>query len=143
MGVSVLGFCLFVLPDLARDAAIQNPEYAYLRYPVVYGLWTPLIPFLIALYQAFKLLMYIERNSAFSHASVISLKYIRNCAVAIIGIFIIGDVFLITQNALHPGIGLLCLAIMGASLVIAVFAAVLKKLLLNALKIKAENDLTV
>ncbi|QDP39386.1 DUF2975 domain-containing protein [Radiobacillus deserti] len=143
MAIFALGFAFILLPDLAKTAAGQNPEYAYLKNPVLIGLWTSLIPFNLALFHAYKLLKYINQNHAFSHSSVSSLRFIRNCAVAIIGIFVIGMIFLMTQHALHPGIGLIGLAISGSSLVIALFAGVLKELLLNALEIKAENDLTV
>jgi hypothetical protein len=42
-----------------------------------------------------------------------------------------------------PGIILIGLVIIFASMVIGVFAAVLQKLLTNAIEIKSENDLTV
>ena len=42
-----------------------------------------------------------------------------------------------------PGLALIDLVIIGASMVIAVFAAVLQRLLQEAIDIKTENDLTV
>ncbi len=48
-----------------------------------------------------------------------------------------------SQNALHPGIAIIGLTIIFTSVVIAVFTAVLQKLLKNVLDIKSENDLTV
>lgn len=48
-----------------------------------------------------------------------------------------------SQSALHPGIAIIGFIIIFASVVIAVFAGVLQKLLRNALDIKSENDLTV
>ncbi len=48
-----------------------------------------------------------------------------------------------SQNALHPGIAIIGLTIIFTSVVIAVFTAVLQKLLKNVLDIKSENDFTV
>ena len=42
-----------------------------------------------------------------------------------------------------PGLGVIALAFVCMPLVIATFAAVLEKLLQNAIDIKSENDLTV
>ncbi len=55
----------------------------------------------------------------------------------------VGAVYLFSQNALHPGIAIIGLTIIFTSVIIAVFPAVLQKLLKNALDIKSENDLTV
>lgn len=64
-GIVVLTLCIFGLPVLA----IREPK----AHPVVYSLYPLLgyaygccIAFSVALYQAFKLLTYIERNNAFS-----------------------------------------------------------------------------
>jgi hypothetical protein len=143
IGMVIVSFCIFWLPDLARAAAEMNPEYAYLRLPVLIGSCLPLFPFLFALYQAFKLLLYIENDNTFSELAVISLRHIKNCAFTIIIIYVIGVIFLLSQNALHPGIAILGFAIIFAALVIALFTAVLQELLRSTLEIKLENELTV
>jgi len=51
--------------------------------------------------------------------------------------------YLIAEMDDAPGIILIGLVMIFAALVIAVFAAVLQKLLKNAIDIKSENDLTV
>src|SRR5699024_6160794 len=107
---------------------------------ILIGLYITAIPFFIALYQALKLLNYIGNNNAFSELSVKALKHIKYCAVTISILYVIGIIFLISQNASHPGIVLIGLTILFTSAVIAVFTAVLQKLLKNALEIKSEND---
>jgi hypothetical protein len=125
------------------DTAETFPEYAYLKYPVLFGIYVTTIPFFFALNYTLKLLNYIENNNAFSKLSVQKLKYIKYCGSSISVLYVIGSIFLLSQNALHPGIAIIVCTITFASIIIAVFASVLQKLLKSALDIKSENDLTV
>ncbi|MGM8213622.1 DUF2975 domain-containing protein [Virgibacillus sp. W0430] len=143
IGLPILFLCVFGLPWLARYTVDMYPEYAYLRYPILSGLYLTAIPFYFALYQAFLLLNYIDNNNAFSIASVKSLQYITYCAFIISSLYTIGIIVLVSQNAFHPGIAMIGIPIVFASIVVAVFAAVLQKLLSKAIEIKSENDLTV
>lgn len=143
IGLIILVLSVFMLPWLAREIALQNPEYAYLRYPILLGIYATEIPFYYALYQALKLLQVIELGEAFSVISVRALSLIKNCSLMISGSYIAGLFFTITQNANHPSIMLVALGIIFASFVIAVFAGLLQEILHNALVIKTENDLTV
>ncbi|GIP32084.1 DUF2975 domain-containing protein [Paenibacillus sp. J2TS4] len=143
IGIVALSLCIFWLPVLARNTAEINPDYAYLRYPVLIGVYITAIPFYIALYQALKLLHHIEKQNAFSELAVESLKHIKHCAVAIIILYVIGVTFLLFQNVLHSSIAMMGAIIIFATSSVAVFAAVLQELLKNALEIKSENDLTV
>lgn len=142
MMLVVIGLCAGAV-ELANRTAEMYPEYAYLKFPVLIGLYLPVIPFGYALYQAFELLRKIERENAFSGPSVNALRHIKYCAVAISAIYFIGSVLLFFQNALHPGIAILCFSIIFASAVVAVFAAVLQELLRSALQLKSENELTI
>ena len=143
IGLTILSLCVFLIPNLARDAAVMNPEYANLKIPVLMGLYLTAIPFFLALYQALKILNYIKEEDAFTNLSVISLGYIKKCALAILVLYIIGMTLLTVPNALHPGIALIGIVIIFASLVIAVFSAILQELLRSAIELKSENDLTV
>lgn len=139
IGLAVLAVCVFVLPVGIRA------EDADMYRPILIGLYLPAIPFLFALYQAIKLLGYIDKNQAFSDASLATLKYIKYCAATISGLFVAGMpyIFQVADKDDAPGVVLIGLIIIGASFVIATFAAVLQKLLQNAKDIKSENDLTV
>ncbi|MFD1848577.1 DUF2975 domain-containing protein [Oceanobacillus bengalensis] len=143
IGVIVLSLCIFFLPWLANDTAEIFPEFAFLQYPVLLGLYLTTIPFFVALYQAIRLLKLIDNEDAFSESSVNSLNLIKYCAITISILYVIGSILLMSQSALHPGIAIIGFIIIFASIVIAVFAGVLQKLLRNALDIKSENDLTV
>ncbi|MGM7682903.1 DUF2975 domain-containing protein [Cytobacillus sp. Hm23] len=143
IGVTVLALCIDWLPWQANVLEAMYPEFAHLKYPLLIGIYMTAIPFFFALYQALKLLSFIDKNKAFSNLSVKSLNYITYCATTICILYVIGFIILHSQNAENPGILILGWAITFVSFVIAIFAVVLKKLLQNAIHLKAENDLTV
>ncbi|MEH7085153.1 DUF2975 domain-containing protein, partial [Neobacillus drentensis] len=87
MGVPVLALCIFGMPWLAKNPV--NPDYDHILYPIVIGMYVSVIPFFAALYQAFKLLSYIDKNQAFSELSVKALKKIKFCAMVISGVYVI------------------------------------------------------
>lgn len=139
LGVVVLATCVFALPS-----GINHPDAGGYRL-LWLGLYAPAIPFFVALYHTLKLLQYIDTNKAFSDLSVAALKYIKYCAVTIGAMFAVGLPYIhsLTRNVDPPAVIAIPTAIIFASLVIAVFAAVLQKLLRAAIDIKNENDLTV
>ncbi|OIS71489.1 hypothetical protein A4A35_21120, partial [Bacillus subtilis] len=132
-------------PKIANYSAELLPNIVYIKYLVFIYLYVTAIPFYFALYQAFKLLSYIDKNKAFSGLSVRALKNIKYCAVTISIFYAAGMpvFYLIADIDDAPGIIVIGLVIIFASMVIAVFAAVLQKLLKEAIDIKSENDLTV
>jgi hypothetical protein len=143
IGSPVLALCIFGLVWLPNNPA--NPEYAYMLYPIVIGMYVAAIPFFVALYQAFKLLSYIDNNQAFSELSVKALKNIKFCAITISGLFVVilPFVFLVADQDDAPGLIIIGMVPIFGSMVIAVFAAVLQRLLQEAIDIKSENDLIV
>ncbi|KPD00077.1 hypothetical protein LR69_01750 [Geobacillus sp. BCO2] len=74
-----------------------------------------------------------------------ALKTIKHCAVAISGLHLLALplFYLFAEKDDAPGVIFVGLIVPFASLVIAVFAAVLQKLLQQAIEIKQENELTV
>ncbi len=135
IGSPILALCIFWLPSLTN----------YLPYAVLIGAYAAAAVFFFALYQAFKLLGYIDTNKAFSELSVHALKNIKYCAVTICIIYAGLILFLIpiADSDDAPGLAAFPCIIIFASSVIAVFAAVLQRLLKEAIDIKSENDLTV
>ncbi|MEC5424726.1 DUF2975 domain-containing protein [Virgibacillus sp. C22-A2] len=143
IGIPVLALCIVGLPWLANNPV--NPDYAHILYPILIGIYVSVIPFIIALYQAFKLLSYIDKNKAFSELSVKSLKNIKFCAITISGLYVVimPFVYLVAELDDAPGLIIVGTVPAFASMVIAVFAAVLQRLLQQAIDIKSENDLIV
>ncbi|WP_042222018.1 DUF2975 domain-containing protein [Oceanobacillus manasiensis] len=148
MGIPIFAICVFFLPKIvleAIDHASDGAQLGYIVLGILAVMYFSAIPFYFALYQAFKLLRYIDQNNAFSDLSVVALSKIKYCAITITGLYILvlPLVFIVAQWDDAPGLVLIGMVISGASLVIAVFAAVLKRLLQQAINIKSENDLTV
>ncbi|TAA69757.1 DUF2975 domain-containing protein [Planococcus salinarum] len=145
VGLPVLAGCIYGLSRFDPNSPYWNlPELENLQYPLLIGMYIGMIPFFIALYQSLKLLDYVDRNEAFSTLSVKALKTIKHCAIAIVIVYILEMPFLylLTLADDAPGI-VIGLFVIFASLIVAVFAAILQKLLQEAIRIKAENDLTV
>ncbi|MEE6449865.1 DUF2975 domain-containing protein [Gottfriedia acidiceleris] len=143
-GIAVLALCIFLVPNIGNFASKLYPNIASMKYLLFIVLYGAAVPFYIALYQAFNLLRYIDDNTAFSELSVKALKNIKYCGIAISGIYVLGmPLFHFIAKKVDPPIGFLVLIIIFASLVIAVFAAILQQLLQEAINIKSENDLTV
>ncbi|NBD24741.1 DUF2975 domain-containing protein [Paenibacillus glycinis] len=145
IGSPILALCIFVVPGLANFAVELYPDQHYLKALVFIDLYAAAIPFYYALHQAFRLLSYIDANRAFSELSVRALKNIKACAIAIAIILAAGLplFYLVAEKDDAPGMIVIGLVLIFASLVIAVFAAVLQMLLREAIAIKSENDLTV
>ncbi|AAT61766.1 TPA: DUF2975 domain-containing protein [Bacillus cereus] len=145
MGIPVLAMCIFLVPNIGNFAAELYPEMAYIKYLVFINLYATAIPYYFALYQTFKLLNYIDKNNAFSELSVKALKNIKYSALAISVLYVLGMplFYLVAERDDAPGIIIIGMIIIFASMVIAVFAAVLQRLLKDAIDIKSENDLTV
>jgi hypothetical protein len=143
IGIPILALSIFGLPWLANNPA--NPDYAHILYPILIGMYISAVPFYFALYQAFKLLCYIDKNKAFSQISVKALKNIKYCAITISTLYLVimPFVYLVAEKDDAPGLIIIGMVPIFASMVIAVFAAVLQKLLKEAIDIKSENDLTV
>jgi hypothetical protein len=126
MGIPVLALSIFWFPWLVNNPV--NPDYATIIYPILIGIYGSVIPFFAALYQAFKLLSYIDKNQAFSNLSVKALKNIKFNALMISGLYVIvmPFVYLVADLDDAPGLIIIGMVPIFASMVIAVFAAVLQ-----------------
>ena len=138
IGLAVACFCVILL-----GVSMSGNGGIYL--PILLGLVVTAVPFFYALYQGFLLLTYIDNNTAFSEKSVSAIWIIKYCAgsVSLIYALLMPFIIYVADKDDAPGAPLIALVIMFAFLVTAVFAAVLEKLLKNAIDIKSENDLTV
>ncbi|MED4285174.1 DUF2975 domain-containing protein [Priestia megaterium] len=144
IGIPILAFCIFLVPKFGNFSGELYPDITYMKYLVFIVMYGAAIPFYIALYQAFNLLRYIDENKAFSKLSVKALRNIKYCAITISGLYVLGSpLFHFIAKKVDPPIGFIGIIIIFSSLIIAVFAAILQRLLQEAINIKTENDLTV
>jgi len=144
IGIGALAVMLWEPHIEGRNAHATRFEI-YFKDPFLAYAYIASIPFFAALYQAFKVLGYVRQNKIFSQATVNSLRTIKYCAIAIIGLVVAPVAYLFIAR---PGDDIAGGVFMGilitfASIVIATAAAMFERILQNAVDIKSENDLTV
>ncbi|PZD79428.1 DUF2975 domain-containing protein [Mesonia sp. K7] len=113
--------------------------------PILLAIILSVIPFFMGLYQAFKLLEYVDKNIAFSELSIKALKKIKIYALVLSVFYLLcmPYIYYVAEKDDAPGGILIGLVLIAAPTVVTVFAATLEELLKNAIEIKSENDLTV
>ncbi len=114
--------------------------------PFIIYIYIGSIPFFVGLYQAFKLLNFIDKNKAFSKGAVNTLKNMKLASLALIGFIVLALLYIrfaVGADEDPAGPTMLGIIVTFAATVIATACAVFEKLLQNAVKIKSENDLTV
>lgn len=96
---------IILIRNISFSSICMQPRYLY-----------------FALYQTYKLIGYIDKNKAFSKLSVRVLKNIKYCAAIISSLFVVGLplFYLIAEKDDAPGIILIGMALIFASMVIAV-----------------------
>ena len=143
IGSPIAALCFFGLPLFAMNTA--DTSFANVVYGILAVMYASAIPFYAALFQAFKLLTFIDRHNAFSESSVNALKKIKTYAIVIGSFYVAGMplFYMLAEMDDAPGAIVIGMVFIFGSAVIAVFAAVLQKLLNSAIEIKSENDLTV
>lgn len=143
MAASLFAVCAILLPELAREEAMGNPNVGP-AIPFLIIAWILAIPIFIALYQTLKLLKYIDIGKAFSERSIKALQNIKLCAI-IFSIILIGLAIIAITIAeiTDPPIMLVSFIITFITSVIYLFAAVLQRLIQNAIDMQKENELTV
>ncbi|WP_110926530.1 DUF2975 domain-containing protein [Bacillus massiliglaciei] len=136
IGIAMLTLCIF-LPGIAIKDGKAHPETAYFLIPFLVCAYGFCITFSVALYQAFKLLTYIEKNNAISELSLKPLKVIKKCAFTVIFLILLGIASLmvlakVTGDDAAGPISLSLIAIMATSIIAAIMD-VLQKPLKNSL----------
>ena len=144
IGIPVAIFCILGMIDFIKKGPI-NPDYALILYPMFISIYVSAIPFYYALYQTFKLLNYIDENKAFSEVSVFALRKIKSGAfiISLIFILVMPCFYLFAEKDDAPGVLLINLIIVFASLFIGFLTLILQRLLSEAITMKQENELTI
>ena len=145
IGIGVLTFMLWE-PHLEGRNMNATLFAIYFNDPFLAYVYFASIPFFVGLYQAIKVLAYVGRNEVFSQRSVRALRTIKYCALATAG-FIVGAeayLFIVMRGKDDiAGAAMMGFIATFASIVVGTAAAVIEKVLQNAVEIKSENDLTV
>ncbi|WP_318617499.1 DUF2975 domain-containing protein [Sporosarcina sp. YIM B06819] len=138
IGIAMLALCIFWLPEIAIKDAKVHPDTAYFLIPFVVCAYGFCITFSVALYQAFKLLTYIEKSNAFSELSLQSLEVIKKCAFTIIFLILLGIVSLMVLAKVtgDDAAGPISLSLMGilVTSTVAAFVSVIQRPIKNFLE---------
>ena len=113
--------------------------------PLIIYIYIGSTPFFVGLYQAFKLLSFIDGGRVFSQGAVNTLKNMKFASLSLIGFIALALCYIRFASQGDDPAGPTMLGILAtfAIAVIGTAAAVFQQLLQNAIKIKSENDLTV
>jgi len=85
-GIFVVVFCIFGLSSIAMDASKSTQSMAKFIYPIIVVMYIAAVPVLIALYQSFKFISYVDKNITFTEQSIKIFKNIRYCAMTMAGL---------------------------------------------------------
>jgi len=143
VGIGAIAFLLWEPQVEGRNAHASQFEI-YFKDPFLAYMYVTSIPFFAALYQGFKVLGYAGQNKVISHEAVKSLRTIKYCAIAIIGLVALSLLFMINGDREDRPAGLFMrLLITFPSIIVAAAAATFQRVLQNAVDLKSENDLVV
>lgn len=141
LALVALAMCIFAFPEMWRSFTFEDQEFVRSGRAMIVGMYFSTIPFLLALSQSWKLLGFIDRNTAFSELSMKALRNIKYCAIAI-SIFMVAVspfLYMFAQIDDAPGVVVINMVFVGVALTVAVFATLLQKLLQSAISMK-ENQ---
>jgi len=141
--IVVLFLAAVIVPELARETKLQNPEYAAYFWPCLIFVWVTTLPVLAVTVIAWLIFTDIGRDMSFSLKNATRLRMICYLFIADTVLCVAGILVLSALAAMSPGlfIILLCVAFMGFLLSVA--AAALSHLTRKAAALKDENDLTI
>ncbi len=141
VGLIVSAILVIGLPQLLLGEIQGDFDYGY----IFLLMYVSAVPFFYALWDAMKLLGYIDHNKAFSIDSVSALNRIKLCGYTICALYALGMpyIFYMGDKDDAPGVVAIAFVIIGASFIVATAAAVIQQLFQKAVDIKQENDLTV
>ncbi len=66
LGAIVLALCIFALPAMWKEGSEEFPEASRAVFLIIISMYLTAAPFFFALWQALRLLRYIDKNIAFS-----------------------------------------------------------------------------
>lgn len=139
VGVGALAFLLWE-PHLEGRNAHATVFEVYFKDPFLAFAYLGSVPFFVALYQAYKVLVGIGEDRAFTQATVKALRTIRYCALALVGFVALGELFIVMGESddRAGGVFMGVLVVFGSA-VVAAAAATLERVLRDAMGSKPGN----
>lgn len=98
--IGILALALMLWEPQIEGRNVHATLFAiYFNDPFLAYAYIASIPFFVALYQAFKVLEYAGQDKVFSQAAVKGVQSIKYCAIAIIGLVTLGEIFIMLGNS--------------------------------------------
>ena len=145
IAIVALAVCVFPLPRGVAYEAAKSPGTGWEIYVFLVGAYIQAALLFFGLYQAFKLLSYIDGNRAFSELSVRALRHVKHSALTIGSVMVagIGWVRFLSAGTGEDPAGPTMLGLIGtlASSVVAAVAAVLQTQVQKVIDIKKGEPL--
>lgn len=140
IAIAALAVCIFALPRMIAREAAKTPETAWQIYLFLVGAYLQASVFLFALFHAFRLLSFIDRDKAFTESSVRAVRHIKHAAITIGLLMVTGVawVLILSAGTGEDSAGPVAVGLMGtfASSVVAAVAAVLQQLVQKGIDTK-------
>ena len=143
LGLVVLFLATVIVPDVANEAVLQNPNLERCFLPGLIFVWFTALPVLAALVLAWLIFASIGRDNSFCTANALRLRAISILAFADTALYIAAAFVLGFMDLLHPAFFTLLICVVFMGLALAVGAAALSHLTKKAADMKSENDLTI
>ena len=142
IGIGALALMLWEPHIEGRNAHATLFEI-YFNDPFLAYAYLASISFFVALYQAFKVLGYIRENKAFSQLTVKALRSIKFCALAIIGLVAVGELFIMLGDSDDRAGGVFIgILITFGSVVVATAATLFERIFQRAVDMTSGIDVT-
>ncbi|SEJ44377.1 Protein of unknown function [Bhargavaea ginsengi] len=144
MGLPVLAVVLQLGIEVSL-ALIRGEALLFAEWGLFAVLAGSAVPYLMALREAWRLLGLIDNRGAFSEPAILALRKIHHCAATVAILFALGVPVFVELARIEeaPGLVVIGMGIVGISVVIAVFSAVLGHLLKQVISIRTENEFIV
>ena len=139
-----IGLCGVLIPIYGAGIARMNPDFAWMFWPCLVGVWALCVPVLIVLVLVWNIAGRIGADNSFCNKNAHALKLICCLAVLDTLLCLIGALLLaVILRGLPFFLLMFAAAVMLVGIAIAVVAAVLSHLIQKAADLKAEQDLTI
>jgi len=145
IALALMGAVFFfaIMPRLAYEIKIQNPDFAAYYWPgIIYG-WVIGAGCFVILYQFWKVCVEIGKDNSFSKETSGAFVRISRIAFTLAVIWFSGIIVLLVLEILNPGFLILMSTAVLISIIVAILAAALSHLILKAYDLKQETDLTI
>lgn len=136
----VTAIAVMIRFPLTEGRAANLDLFSIYSDPFILYCYAISVPFFIALYKAFRLLGYIGKSNEFSQNSVMTLRSIKYCAIALSILIVTAGLYIILfHNKDDDPAGFVTVSIITVfiSLTIAAAAVVFEKILQNGMDIKS------